>query len=71
MSREVDEHVGRSGARLHHVDERLAARERASAVVGAEKAQGFLNARRTSVLDLPQEHALFSAESPAQVKKLV
>src|SRR5204863_2839055 len=57
-----------SRAGLHDVDQGLAAGERARAVVRAEKAQGFLNARGTSVFDLPQEHALFSAETPSQVK---
>src|SRR2546422_6156997 len=51
--REVDEDVRRGGTRLHDVDQCLAPGECTSTVVGAEKAQGFLNARGTSVLDLP------------------
>src|SRR5712691_5035781 len=51
--REVDEDVRRRGTRLHDVDQCLAPGESTSTVVGAEKAQGFLNARGTSVLDLP------------------
>ena len=66
----IDEHVGRRGSRFHHVDQRLAACKRARTVVLAEQAQGFLNARWACVLDLPKKHALFSAESPAQVKNL-
>src|SRR5262249_13856066 len=66
---EVDEDVRGRGPSLHHVDERLPARERACALVLAEQAHGVLDARRASVLDLPQEHALFTAETPAPVKK--
>src|SRR5438093_4701800 len=66
---QVDEDVRRGRTRLHHVDQSLATGECTSTVICAKKAHGFLNARGTSVLDLPQEHALFSAETPAQVKK--
>jgi hypothetical protein len=34
-----------------------------------KQAQGLVDARWASVLDLPEEHAVFSAESPARVKK--
>ena len=43
------------------------ARARA-ATCGPSRRRAFLDARRTSVFDLPQEHALFSSETPAQVK---
>src|SRR5438093_1574640 len=66
---QVDEDVRRGRTRLHHVDQSLATGECTSTVICSKKAQGFLNARGTSVLDLPQKHALFSAETPAQVKK--
>ena len=53
---QVDEHVGRGGARLHHVDQGLAAGERAGAVVRREDREGLRDGRRLCVFDLPQQH---------------
>ena len=66
---EVDEDVGRGRSGLHDVDQRLASRERAGPIVLRKETHGIPDARRASVLDLPQEHALFRPESPARVKK--
>src|SRR5205807_291814 len=44
---QVDEHVGRRGPRLHHVDQRLPAGERARVVVLPEEAQRLLDRRRS------------------------
>src|SRR5207247_1816757 len=65
---EVDQDVRRGRPRLHDVDQRLPAGEGAGAVVLREQAHSVLNARRASVLDLPEKHAIFSSEIPAQVK---
>ena len=53
---QVDEHVGRGGARLHDVDQRLAAGERARAVVRREERERLGDGRRLRVLDLAQQH---------------
>jgi hypothetical protein len=53
---QVDEHVGRRRARLHHVDDRLAAGERTRAVVGREQLQGLRHRPRFRVLHLAQQH---------------
>jgi hypothetical protein len=53
---EVDEQVGRGGASLHHVRQRLAAGERTGAVVRGEQPQGFVERRGPRVLDVREEH---------------
>ena len=53
---EVDEHVGRRRARLHDVDQRLPAGERAGAVVRREQLQRFRHGPRFGVFDLAQQH---------------
>ncbi len=54
---QVDEPVGRGRARLHHVDERLSAGERAGAGVLREQAHRLVDGRGAGVRDLPQQHA--------------
>jgi hypothetical protein len=49
---EVDEHLGCSRPLLHHVDQRLASRERASPLVGREHRDRFLDGGRACVFDL-------------------
>ena len=53
---QVDEHVRRGGARLHHVDERLAAGERPRALVRAQERDRLVHRGRPRVLDLAEEH---------------
>ena len=48
---EVDEHVGRGGPGLHHVDERLAPCEGTCPVVLGEERDRLLDGGRTRVLD--------------------
>ena len=49
---EIDEHIGRGGPGLHHVDERLAACEGTCPVVLGEEGDRLLDGCRTRVLDL-------------------
>ena len=49
---QVDEHIGRGGPGLHHVDERLAACEGTCPVVLGEECDRLLDRCRTRVLDL-------------------
>ena len=53
---QVDEHVGRGRARLHDVDQRLPAGERAGAVVRGEQLQSLRDRPRLCVFDLAQQH---------------
>ena len=53
---QIDEHVGRGGPLLHHVDQRLPAGESSRAVVLAEQAHRLLEGGRAHVLDLSQQH---------------
>ena len=54
---DVDEHVGGRRAGLHDVDQRLAAGERAGAVVRGEQLESLRHGLRLRVLDLAQQHA--------------
>ena len=54
---QIDEHLGRCGARFHDVDERLSARQGPRAVVRSEEANRLLDASGAGVLDLSQQHA--------------
>ena len=49
---EIDEHVGRGGPGLHHVDERLAPCEGTCPIVLGEEGDRLLDGGRTRVLDL-------------------
>ena len=49
---EIDEHIGRGGPGLHHVDERLAPCEGTCPIVLGEKGDCLLDGCRTCVLDL-------------------
>ena len=53
---QVDERVGRAGARLHHVDQRLAAGERARAVVRREQLDRFGERGGPRISDLAKKH---------------
>ena len=53
---QVDQRVGRAGARLHHVDERLAAGERPRAVVGGEELDRLCERRGPCISDFTQKH---------------
>ena len=53
---QVDEHVGRRGARLHHVDQGLAAGQGARAVVLRENPECLLERVRLRVPHLAQQH---------------
>ena len=54
---QIDQHLGRRGARFHDVDERLSARQGPRAVVRSEQAHRLFDAPRAGVLDLSQQHA--------------
>ena len=49
--REIDEHIGRGGPGLHHVDERLTPCEGTSPIVLGEESDCLLDGGRTRVLD--------------------
>ena len=53
---QVDEHVRRGGARLHHVHERLAAGERAGAFVRAKQPDRLFDGGRPRIFDLAKKH---------------
>ena len=51
---QIDEDVGGGGARLHHVDQGLAACEGAGSLVPRQDREGLGDGRRLRILDLPQ-----------------
>jgi hypothetical protein len=53
---QVDEDVRRGRAGLHHVDQRLAAGQRAGALVSREEPDRFVHGGRARIFDLAKEH---------------
>ena len=61
---QVDEHVRRGCAGLHHVDERLAAGERPGSLVRAEQLNRLCHRGRTRIFDLAEKHVGTTPISP-------
>ena len=64
---EIDDRLGRGGARLHDVDERLSAREDAGALVRREKLERLRQRGRSGVSDLCRKHEGGSSANGAVV----